>query len=192
MSVTPASSHCRLISTELNLRPTQVEAATALFGEGATVPFIARYRKEKTGSLDEVALQTIRDRLEQLAELDKRRDSILGSLTERQLLTPELESAVRGASTLAGLEDLYLPYRPKRRTRAQMARERGLEPLANHLLLQEPSLDRSAPPKPISARKRACPARKKPWKGPVTSSPSSSASTRKPARPCAPTSRPSR
>ncbi|OQA04582.1 MAG: 30S ribosomal protein S1 [bacterium ADurb.Bin374] len=141
MSVTPASSHCRLISTELNLRPTQVEAAAALFGEGATVPFIARYRKEKTGSLDEVALQTIRDRLEQLAELDKRRDSILGSLTERQLLTPELESAVRGASTLAGLEDLYLPYRPKRRTRAQMARERGLEPLANHLLLQEPSLD---------------------------------------------------
>ncbi|HOT29185.1 MAG TPA: Tex family protein [Candidatus Ozemobacteraceae bacterium] len=141
MSVTTVSSHCHLISTELSLRPAQVEAAAALFDEGATVPFIARYRKEKTGSLDEVALQTIRDRLEQLAELDKRRESILGSLTERQLLTPELESAVRGAATLAVLEDLYLPYRPKRRTRAQMARERGLEPLANHLLLQEPSLD---------------------------------------------------
>ncbi|MBP7633290.1 RNA-binding transcriptional accessory protein [Candidatus Ozemobacteraceae bacterium] len=141
MTIATASSHCRTISTELNLRPAQVEAAAVLFDEGATVPFIARYRKEKTGSLDEVALQSIRDRLEQLAELDKRRESILGSLTERQLLTPELESAVRGASTLTVLEDLYLPYRPKRRTRAQMARERGLEPLANQLLLQEAALD---------------------------------------------------
>ncbi|HEY9068913.1 MAG TPA: Tex family protein [Candidatus Ozemobacteraceae bacterium] len=141
MTVATAPSHCLLISAELHLRPAQVEAAAALFGEGATVPFIARYRKEKTGSLDEVALQTIRDRLEQLAELDKRREAILGSLSERQLLTPELESSVRGASTLTVLEDLYLPYRPKRRTRAQMARERGLEPLANHLLLQDAAFD---------------------------------------------------
>ncbi|HNW33292.1 MAG TPA: Tex family protein [Candidatus Ozemobacteraceae bacterium] len=141
MTVTFDQSHCRIISTELNLRPAQVEAAAGLFSEGATVPFIARYRKEKTGSLDEVALQAVRDRMEQLAELDKRREAILGSLTERQLLTPELESSVRSAASLTLLEDLYLPYRPKRRTRAQMARERGLDPLAQKLLAQEPATD---------------------------------------------------
>jgi len=141
VTVTFDQSHCRIISTELNLRPAQVEAAAGLFSEGATVPFIARYRKEKTGSLDEVALQAVRDRMEQLAELDKRREAILGSLTERQLLTPELESSVRSAASLTLLEDLYLPYRPKRRTRAQMARERGLDPLAQKLLAQEPATD---------------------------------------------------
>ena len=109
-------------------------AATArLFAEGATVPFIARYRKEATGSLDEVAITTIRDRLLSLAELDQRREAILKSLEERNLLTDELKAAIAGAETLTALEDIYLPYRPKRRTRATIAREKGLEPLADLL-----------------------------------------------------------
>ncbi|HWQ08658.1 MAG TPA: Tex-like N-terminal domain-containing protein, partial [Holophaga sp.] len=103
----------------------------------ATVPFVARYRKEATGSLDEVAVAAIRDRLEELAELDKRRQAILSSLEERGLLTPELQTALEQAPDKARLEDAYLPYRPKRRTRAAMARERGLEPLARGLMAQQ-------------------------------------------------------
>ena len=109
--------------------------------EGATVPFIARYRKELTGSLDEVAITAVRDRLAQMAELDKRREAILKSLEERGLLTEELKSAVSGAQTLSSLEDIYLPFRPKRRTRATMAREKGLEPLAKTLFAQDASVD---------------------------------------------------
>jgi len=98
------------------------------------VPFISRYRKEATGSLDEVAITGIRDRLEQLEALDKRREAILKSLEERELLTPELKREVEGAATMAALEDIYLPHRPKRRTRATIAREKGLEPLAMWLM----------------------------------------------------------
>ncbi len=129
------------IAGELGIRDNQVAAAAALFEEGSTVPFMARYRKEATGSLDEVAITAIRDRLEQLAELDKRREAILKSLTEREILTAELEAAIGEADILSALEDIYLPYRPKRRTRASIAREKGLEPLAAILLDQNDNCD---------------------------------------------------
>src|SRR5215210_7882771 len=122
--------HLAKLVTELKLQPRQVAATAILLEEGATVPFIARYRKEKTGELDEVQITAIRDRLEQLGELDKRREAILQSLTERNLLTVELKAKVDGAETMTTLEDLYLPFRPKKRTRAMIAKERGLEPLA--------------------------------------------------------------
>ena len=117
-----STSHVDLVAGELGLSPRSVAATAGLLGEGATVPFISRYRKEATGSLDEVAVAAVRDRLEQLAELDKRRAAIRKSLDERGLLSPELATAVTGAGTLSALEDIYLPHRPKRRTRAAMAR----------------------------------------------------------------------
>jgi len=129
-------THIRAISGELSHRPHQVSAVAKLLDEGATVPFISRYRKEATGSLDEVAVAAIRDRLTELAELDKRREAILSSLTERDLLTAELKQAIDKAEDKARLEDIYLPHRLKRRTRAAMARERGLEPLANTVFAQ--------------------------------------------------------
>jgi uncharacterized protein len=133
-------SHIETIAGELSISKSRVRGAADLLTQGATVPFIARYRKEATGSLDEVQITAIRDRLEQLAELDARREAILKSLRERDLLTPELEQAVREAETMARLEDVYLPFRPKRRTRATIAKERGLEPLAL-LLLEQGELD---------------------------------------------------
>jgi uncharacterized protein len=131
-----ATSHIEKISTELDLKISQVDAVAVLLEDGATVPFIARYRKEATGSLDEVMVTAIRDRLQQLRELDQRRESILKSLTEHGHLTDELKESVMAAETLAILEDIYLPYRPKRRTRASIARERGLDPLANLIFEQ--------------------------------------------------------
>ncbi|MDB6031851.1 MAG: binding domain protein [Verrucomicrobiales bacterium] len=119
------------VAGELKIQPRQVAATARLFAEGATVPFIARYRKEATGMLDEVAITSIRDRLTALVELDQRRDAILKSLEERKLLTDELKSAILKAETLTALEDIYQPYRPKRRTRATIAKEQGLEPLAD-------------------------------------------------------------
>ena len=130
------NSYTATIATELGLNIAQVQQTADLFADGATVPFIARYRKEATGSLDEVAIAAIRDRLEQLAELDKRRAAILKSLQENGHLNDELEKSVNGATTLTALEDLYLPYRPKRRTRATIAKEQGLEPLADLLFKQ--------------------------------------------------------
>jgi protein Tex len=124
------------IARELDISPSQVQATAQLIGEAATVPFIARYRKEMTGSLDEVAVTAIRDRLVQLEELDSRREAIVKSLTERNLLTDELKVKIEAAETLAVLEDIYLPFRPKRRTRATIAREKGLEPLAAALFAQ--------------------------------------------------------
>ena len=129
--------HIAKIAAELAIPQRQVQATAGLIAEGATVPFIARYRKEVTGSLDEVQVTAIRDRLEQLAELDKRREAILSSLQERNLLTDELKEKILAAETLSVLEDIYLPFRPKRRTRATVARERGLEPLARILIAQE-------------------------------------------------------
>lgn len=131
------TEHVAKIANEMNVAASQVRAVAGLFAEGATIPFVARYRKEATGSLDEVALTGIRDRLEQLAELDKRREAILKSLEERDLLSDELKGHVLAAETMTALEDIYLPHRPKRRTRATMAREKGLEPLALTLLAQE-------------------------------------------------------
>ncbi|MFH1480183.1 MAG: Tex family protein [Pseudomonadota bacterium] len=133
--------HINKIAHELAIMPHQVIAVARLIGEGGTVPFIARYRKEATGSLDEVAITTIRDRLEQLRELDKRRESILKSLLERELLTDDLKEKIVKAETLTTLEDIYLPFRPKRRTRATVARERGLEPLAETLFKQDEKTD---------------------------------------------------
>jgi uncharacterized protein len=111
-----------------------------LLEEGATVPFISRYRKEMTGSLDEVQIAAIRDRVEQLKELDKRREAILKSLTEMEKLSPELKKLINAATTLSLLEDIYLPYRPKRKTRASVAKEKGLQPLAD-LILEQNGID---------------------------------------------------
>src|SRR5690606_23937155 len=108
----------------------------ALLEEGATVPFIARYRKERTGGLDEVQIRAIEERRGYLLELEERRRAVLTSIREQGKLTPELEKRIRGASTKTELEDLYLPFKPKRRTRAMIARERGLEPLAERIRAQ--------------------------------------------------------
>jgi protein Tex len=129
------------IAAELGVGSRQVAATAALLAEGGTVPFIARYRKEATGTLDEVAITAIRDRLAQLVELDERRAAILQSLQERELLTDELAAAVNGAETMTALEDIYAPYRPKRRTRATIAREAGLEPLADLLFADQAGVD---------------------------------------------------
>jgi uncharacterized protein len=118
------------IARELHLAPGQVKATVGLLDDRASVPFIARYRKEVTSSLDEVAITSIRDRVSQLRELGGRREAILASLTERGLLTEELQQALFSSETITALEDVYLPYRPRRRTRATIAREKGLEPLA--------------------------------------------------------------
>jgi len=126
------------IASELQVRVQQVQAAVALLDEGATVPFISRYRKEVTGSLDDTQLRSLEDRLRYLRELEDRRQTILKSIKEQNKLTPELENDIRATDNKSTLEDLYLPYKPKRRTKAQIAREAGLEPLALGLL-QDPS-----------------------------------------------------
>ena len=130
------SEYIATIAAELSLNRTQVQKTAELLADGATIPFIARYRKEATGSLDEVALASIRDRLEQLAELNKRREAILKSLEENGHLDDGLKKKVNEATALTELEDIYLPYRPKRRTRATVAKEKGLGPLADLLFKQ--------------------------------------------------------
>lgn len=132
--------HYKIIARELSISERQVESTVELLDGGATVPFISRYRKEVTGELDEVQIAAIRDRIEQLRELDKRKDAVLKSITEQGKLTPELEKQVKDAKTLAELEDIYLPYKPKRRTRATIAKEKGLEPLAN-LIFEQSKID---------------------------------------------------
>ena len=122
------------ISQELAARPAQVEAAVRLLDEGATVPFIARYRKEATGGLDDIQLRHLEERLGYLRELAERRSAVLKSIEEQCKLTAELQTAIEAADTKQRLEDLYLPYKPKRRTKAQIAREAGLEPLADAIL----------------------------------------------------------
>lgn len=128
--------HAPQIASALNIANSQVNATLNLLDEGATVPFISRYRKELTGSLDEVQVASIRDLAQQLRELDKRREAILKSLAELEKLTPELEKKINEAKTLSALEDIYLPYKPKRKTRASVAKEKGLEPLALRILSQ--------------------------------------------------------
>jgi uncharacterized protein len=132
------------IATELKISQIQVMSTAQLLEEGGTVPFIARYRKERTGSLDEVAIQTIRDRLEQFAEFDKRREAIVKSLSERNLLTDELSGKIDKAETLNQLEDIYLPFKPKKRTKATIARDKGLEPLAKEVFAQNISFEPQA------------------------------------------------
>ena len=137
----PNPDHVLRLAAELNIKVYQVAATAQLFAEGATVPFIARYRKEVTGELDEVQVLAIRDRLEQMKAIDERRAAILSSLKERNLLTPALEKSINAADTLAVLEDIYLPFRPKKRTRATIAKEKGLEPLSELLWAQDPTTD---------------------------------------------------
>jgi uncharacterized protein len=130
------TTNIKIIAQKLHLHDWQVENTLRLLDDGATIPFISRYRKEITGSLNEVQLADIRDEYERLKELDKRKEAVIKSIEEQDKMTPELLSRINDALTLSQLEDLYLPYRPKRRTRASVAREKGLEPLALWLLEQ--------------------------------------------------------
>ncbi len=129
--------HIGIVSKELGISSSQVKATALMLDEGATIPFISRYRKETTGSLDEVAVAAIRDRMGKLRELDQRRETIIKSLRDRDLLTDDLKETISAAESMAILEDIYLPFRPKRRTRATMAKEKGLEPLAAMIFKQE-------------------------------------------------------
>ncbi|MEL7003058.1 MAG: Tex family protein [Bacteroidota bacterium] len=141
------------VAGELSLKEKQVNAVIDLLDGGATVPFISRYRKELTGSLDEVAVANIRDRITQLRDLDKRKEAILSSINKQEKLTPELEKKINAVATMAELEDIYLPYKPKRRTRGTMAKEKGLEPLANTIFEQKASDVRSEASKFIDSEK---------------------------------------
>ncbi len=145
---TPAQSAliARLIAEEIGARPAQVEAAVALIDEGATIPFIARYRKEVTGGLDDTQLRTLDERLAYLRELEARRAAVLESIRTQGKLTEELAARIGAVTTKAELEDIYLPFKPKRRTRAEIARERGLGPLAEAILA-----DRAAVPAELAA-----------------------------------------
>ena len=131
------NDHIQKIAGLLNIQENQVKAVVELLNQGATIPFIARYRKEVTGSLDEVAVTAIRNHMDRLIMLDKRREAILRTMEERGQLTDDIRQRIEAASTLIELEDIYLPYRPKRRTRAMIAREKGLEPLAQILFEQK-------------------------------------------------------
>lgn len=131
-----SQKHISLIATEHNVPVSGVAAVVALLDEGATVPFISRYRKEQTGSLDEVAVAYIKDRISKLRDLDKRREAILKSIDEQGKMTDQLKKKIEGALTMTELEDIYLPYKPKRKTRGSMAKEKGLEPLAKSIFDQ--------------------------------------------------------
>lgn len=133
------SLHIKTIAQKLQLHDWQVENTLRLLDDGSTIPFISRYRKEVTGSLNEVQLAEIRDEYERLKELEKRREAIIKSIEEQEKMTPELLAKINSALTISQLEDLYLPFRPKRKTRASIAREKGLEPLALWLLAQKPA-----------------------------------------------------
>jgi len=132
-----SENYSNVIAIEMNLAKFQVENTVKLLDEGATIPFLARYRKEMTGSLDEVAIIKIRDRLKRLKEIDKRRETILNTIRDQEKLTPELEEKIINASTLAELEDFYLPYKPKRKTKGTIAKSKGLEPLAKQIMQQK-------------------------------------------------------
>jgi uncharacterized protein len=132
-----AHKHIELVARKLGLQEWQVENTLRLLDDGATIPFISRYRKEMTGSLNEVQLMNIKEEYERLKDLEKRRESIIKSIEEQEKMTPELRQKIDSALTMAELEDIYLPYRPKRRTRATIAKEKGLEPLAEIIMKQE-------------------------------------------------------
>ena len=125
-----------LIAQHLSLQERVVENTLALLEEGCTIPFISRYRKERTGGLDEVKIAAISDQYEKLKEIQKRKETIVKTITDLEKMTPELQKRIDDCWDATELEDIYLPYKPKRRTRAQVAREQGLEPLAKILLLQ--------------------------------------------------------
>ena len=124
------------LAKELQIRVQQAEAAVTLIDEGNTIPFIARYRKEATGALNDEVLRNLSERLTYLRNLEEKKEQVLASIEEQDKLTEELRQQILAAETLVAVEDLYRPYRPKRRTRATIAKEKGLEPLANLILLQ--------------------------------------------------------
>ena len=126
----------RLIAAALNLQERAVANTLALLEEGCTIPFISRYRKERTGGLDEVQITAISDRFDKLKEIQKRKETVVKTITDLGKMTPELQKRIEDCWDATELEDIYLPYKPKRHTRAQVAREQGLEPLAQLLLLQ--------------------------------------------------------
>ena len=130
------SNYIDILSKEMNVAAWQVQKTITLLDEGATVPFISRYRKEMTGTLDEVQVAQVRDRVAQIRELDKRRDAIVASIEEQGKMTTDLQKQIDQAVVMSELEDIYLPYRPKRKTRATMAIDKGLEPLAKILMVQ--------------------------------------------------------
>ena len=140
----PNPDHVLRLAEELKLKVHQVASTAQLLKGGATVPFISRYRKEVTGELDEVQVTAIRDGLERMEQVDARRAAIIASLQERNLLTDQLKAALGAADTLTQLEDIYLPFRPKKRTRATIAKEKGLEPLADLLFAQDAATDVAA------------------------------------------------
>ncbi|MBR6273380.1 MAG: RNA-binding transcriptional accessory protein, partial [Lachnospiraceae bacterium] len=127
----------KILAEEFKLKLSQVDNTIALLDDDKTIPFIARYRKELTGSLDDQVLRALSDRLNYLRNMEKRREEIKKSIAEQEKLTPELEKAIDDAKTMVELEDIYRPYRPKRKTRASVAKEKGLEPLAVLLLSQK-------------------------------------------------------
>ena len=131
----------KVLQEELQIGYKQAEAAVRLIDEGNTIPFIARYRKEVTGSLNDEVLRNLDERLKYLRGLEEKKEQVLATIQEQGKLTSELEAKIRSAQTMVAVEDLYLPYRPKRRTRAMIAKERGLEPLANLILLQKTDED---------------------------------------------------
>ena len=126
-----------VLAKEFGLRQEHVDNAVSMIDEGMTIPFIARYRKENTGSMDDQVLRELSDRLTYLRNLEKRKGEVINSITEQEKMTPELEAAISAATTLVEVEDIYRPFKPKRRTRASVAREAGLEPLAQLLMAQE-------------------------------------------------------
>src|SRR5690606_28005108 len=130
-------SYSTAVAQKLNLPESQVSVVLQLLSEACTIPFIARYRKDKTGALDEVQIQSIRDEAQAQKEFCDRKDFIVKTITEQGKMDDALQKKIDQASSLSQLEDIYLPYKPKRKTKAQMARENGLEPLANWLLLQQ-------------------------------------------------------
>ena len=125
-----------LISTALNITERQVESTLNLLNEGATIPFISRYRKEMTGGLDEVQIGNIKERYDKLCEITKRKETIINTIEEQNKLTPELKKRIEETWESSTLEDIYLPYKPKRKTKAEIARQKGLEPLAITLMMQ--------------------------------------------------------
>ena len=173
-----------LIAKELAIPLHQVTATVTLLDDGNTIPFIARYRKEVTGGLDEVQIRDIQTRLEYLRKLAERRDAVKAEIASQEKLTDELAAQLDAATTLQAVEDLYRPYKPKRQTRAQIARERGLEPLALALLAQG---WQTRSPRPLDWRSSTsptvCPTSKPRWPAHATSSPSGSAMIRRRGRP---------
>lgn len=145
----------KTLAEEFKLRQEQIDNTVALLDDDKTIPFIARYRKELTGSLDDQVLREIADRLTYLRNLEKRKGEIISSITEQEKMTDEIMSAIENAKTLVEVEDIYRPFKPKRKTRASVAREKGLEPLAELILTQDKNATHRSRGQNISTRKRA-------------------------------------